>query len=79
VMSTRAMRDVIRRLKSEQRCVVFSSHVMQEVSALCDRIVVIAKGRLAAEGTADELLALTGQTSLEDAFVHLAGPQEEAA
>ena len=79
VMSTRAMRDVIRRLKSEQRCVVFSSHVMQEVSALCDRIVVIAKGRLAAEGTADELLALTGKTSLEDAFVSLAGPQEEAA
>jgi sodium transport system ATP-binding protein len=79
VMSTRAMREVIRRLKSEQRCVVFSSHVMQEVSALCDRIVVIAKGRLAAEGTADELLALTGKTSLEDAFVSLAGPQEEAA
>jgi sodium transport system ATP-binding protein len=79
VMSTRAMRDVIRRLKSEQRCVVFSSHVMQEVSALCDRIVVIAKGRVAAEGSADELLALTGQTSLEDAFVHLVGPQEEAA
>jgi sodium transport system ATP-binding protein len=79
VMSTRAMRDVIRRLKSEQRCVVFSSHVMQEVSALCDRIVVIARGRVAAEGTADELLALTGKESLEDAFVSLVGTQEEAA
>jgi len=79
VMSTRAMRDVIRRLKAEQRCVVFSSHVMQEVSALCDRIVVIALGRVAAEGTPDDLLALTGKTSLEDAFVSLVGLQGAAA
>ena len=79
VMSTRAMRDVIRGLKAEQRCVLFSSHVMQEVSALCDRIVVIAGGRVAAEGTPEELLALTGQASLEDAFVSLVGPQGEAA
>lgn len=79
VMSTRAMREVIRRLKAEQRCVVFSSHVMQEVSALCDRIVVIAQGRVAAEGTSEELLALTGKTSLEDAFVSLVGLQGEAA
>jgi len=79
VMSTRAMRDVIRRLKAEQRCVVFSSHVMQEVSALCDRIVVIAHGRVAAEGTPDDLLAVTGKTSLEDAFVSLVGLQGEAA
>jgi len=79
VMSTRAMRDVIRRLKTEQRCVVFSSHVMQEVSALCDRIVVIAHGRVAAEGTPDDLLAVTGKTSLEDAFVSLVGLQGEAA
>ncbi len=79
VMSTRSMRDVIRRLKAEQRCVLFSSHVMQEVSALCDRIVVIARGQVAAEGTPDELLALTGKASLEDAFVSLVGPQGEAA
>jgi len=78
-MSTRAMRDVIRGLKAEQRCVLFSSHVMQEVSALCDRIVVIAGGRVAAEGTPEELLALTGKASLEDAFVSLVGPQGEAA
>jgi sodium transport system ATP-binding protein len=79
VMSTRAMRDVIRRLKAEHRCVVFSSHVMQEVSALCDRIVVIARGRVAAEGTAENLLEQTGKTTLEDAFVSLVGPQGEAA
>lgn len=79
VMSTRAVRQVIRRLKSEGRCVLFSSHVMQEVSALCDRIVVLAAGRVAAQGTADDLLALTGMTTLEDAFVSLVGPQGIAA
>jgi sodium transport system ATP-binding protein len=78
VMSTRAVRDVIRRLRAEGRCVLFSSHVMQEVSALCDRIIVIAKGRVAAEGSADELLALTGESSLEDAFVALAGQEAPA-
>jgi sodium transport system ATP-binding protein len=79
VMSTRAVREVIRHLKSEGRCVLFSSHVMQEVSALCDRIVVMGRGRVVAEGTADELLALTGMTTLEDAFVSLVGPQGEIA
>jgi len=78
-MSTRAVREVIRRLKAEGRCVLFSSHVMQEVSALCDRIVVMAAGRIVAKGTADELLAITGMGSLEDAFVSLAGPQGAAA
>ena len=79
VMSTRAVRDVIRRLKAEGKCVLFSSHVMQEVSALCDHIVIIASGRVVAEGSADELVALTGKSSLEDAFVSLVGPQGEAA
>ena len=73
VMSTRAVRELIRHLRAEGRCVVFSSHVMQEVSALCDRIVVMGHGRVVAEGTAEELLALTGKTSLEDAFVQLVG------
>ncbi|MCC7032266.1 MAG: ATP-binding cassette domain-containing protein [Acidobacteria bacterium] len=73
VMSTRAVRDIIRRLRAEGRTVVFSSHVMQEVSALCDRIIVIAHGRVVAAGTPDELRAETGQESLEDAFVALAG------
>ena len=71
VMSTRIIRDVIRRLKAEGRCVLLSSHVMQEVSLVCDRIVVIASGRVVAEGTADELLARTHMGTLEDAFVSL--------
>ncbi|MGE0462440.1 MAG: ATP-binding cassette domain-containing protein [Vicinamibacterales bacterium] len=78
VMSTRAVRDIIRRLRAEGRTVVFSSHVMQEVSALCDRIIVIAHGRVVASGTPDELRAQTGHQSLEDAFVALAGLAPEA-
>jgi sodium transport system ATP-binding protein len=78
VMSTRAVRDSIRRLRTDGRCVLFSSHVMQEVSALCDRIIIIARGRVAAEGSAEELLALAGKSSLEDAFVSLAGQEPPA-
>lgn len=69
VMSTRAMRDVVRSLKDEGRCVVYTSHVMQEVAAVCDRIVIVARGRVAAEGTADELRERAGTQGLEDAFV----------
>jgi sodium transport system ATP-binding protein len=76
VMSTRAVRAIIKRLKAEGRCVLFSSHVMQEVSALCDSIVVIAGGRVVAHGTPDELRAKAGYDSLEDAFVALAGSGE---
>ena len=78
VMSTRTVREVIRRLRADGRCVLFSSHVMQEVSALCDRIVVIAKGRVAAHGTPEELVQLTGTSSLEDAFVALTGVEAPA-
>jgi sodium transport system ATP-binding protein len=77
VMSTRAMRELIRGLKRDGRCVLFSSHVMQEVSALCDRIVVIAQGKVVADGTPDELRRLTGRENLEDAFVALSGLEAE--
>ena len=80
VMSTRAVREIIRRLRADGRCVVFSSHVMQEVSALCDSIIVIARGHIVALGTPDELRAQTGYQNLEDAFVALSGlePAPEA-
>src|SRR4029079_17972690 len=73
VMSTRAVREIVRRLRQSGRCVLFSSHVMQEVTALCDSVVVIASGRVVASGTLDELRAQTGLENLEDAFVALAG------
>lgn len=76
VMSTRAMRDVIRRMREDGKCVLFSSHIMQEVSALCDNIVIIAKGEIAAEGSPDALRQQTGQENLEDAFVEVIGSGE---
>ena len=76
VMSTRAMRGVLRRLRDEGRCILFSSHVMQEVAMLCENIVLIANGRVRIEGSPDELTQATGQTSLEDAFVAAIGTAE---
>ncbi|HEY1991496.1 MAG TPA: ATP-binding cassette domain-containing protein [Gammaproteobacteria bacterium] len=77
VMATRALRALIRKLKDAGHCVLFSSHVMQEVAALCDSIVIIAGGRIVARGTPDELRKQTGENDLEEAFVKLVG--EEAA
>ena len=78
VMSTRAVRDIIRAFRAEGRCVLFSSHVMQEVSALCDDIIVIARGRIVASGSPDQLRAQTGRQNLEDAFVALVGLEQGA-
>jgi sodium transport system ATP-binding protein len=76
IMSTRSMRDLIRGLKAQGKCVLFSSHIMQEVAALCDRIVIINKGRAVFSGTPQEVLAATELDSLEDAFVKLIGSEE---
>ncbi len=76
VMTTRAMRGFLRQLRDEGRCVIFSSHIMQEVAALCDRIVIIAKGTVVAAGTADELREQAGEDNLEDAFVKVIGSEE---
>jgi sodium transport system ATP-binding protein len=76
VMTTRSLRRFLSGLRSEGRCVLFSSHVMQEVAALCDRIVVIAHGRVLATGTAAELRSRTGTSTLEDAFVAVIGSDE---
>jgi len=73
VMTTRSLREVIRRLREAGKCVLFSSHVMQEVSHLCDEIVIVAHGRVVAQGTPAQLLEQSGRADLEDAFVHLAG------
>jgi sodium transport system ATP-binding protein len=75
-MSTRAMRQMILRLRDSGKCVVFSSHIMQEVSALCDQVVVVAAGVVAASGTADDLRRTTGKENLEDAFVAAIGTAE---
>ena len=79
IMSTRALREFLRRLRAAGKCLLFSSHVMQEVSALCDRIVILGHGKVVAAGTAAELVAHSGASSLEDAFVALLGSGEGLA
>ncbi len=73
VLATRALRDALRRLRDEQgKCIVFSTHVMQEVQRLCDQVLVMAHGRAVALGTVSELCALAGDDDFEQAFVRLA-------
>ncbi|WP_199099303.1 ATP-binding cassette domain-containing protein [Dyella sp. ASV21] len=79
VMATRALRQFMLHLKAEGRCVLFSSHIMQEVAALCDRIVVIAHGRVVADESPEALREQTGESNLEDAFVKIIGSEEGLA
>lgn len=76
VMSTRAMRQFILRLREEGKCVLFTSHIMQEVAALCDQIVIISGGQVSATGSPDDLRRQTGHQNLEDAFVAALGSEE---
>ena len=76
VMSTRAMRQLIRSMRDRGQCVLFSTHIMQEVSAVCDEVVIVAHGRVVAGGTPDEVRAATGCANLEDAFVAAIGSAE---
>lgn len=71
VITTRAVRKLLQTLKSEGRCVIFSSHLMHEVSGLCDRIIVISQGRVLADGNLAAVLDAGKSHNLEDAFVNL--------
>lgn len=76
VMATRALRELILKLKNEGICILFSSHIMQEVAALCDEIVIIGGGRVVASGTPESLRQSTGEQELEEAFVKAIGSAE---
>ena len=79
VMSTRILRNYLSEFKRKGHCILFSSHVMQEVAALCDRVIIVANGKLAAQGTPQQLCDLAGESLLEDAFVKLIGSDEGVA
>lgn len=76
VMGVRNLRGLLERLRDAGHCVLFSTHVMQEVAALCDEVIVIAHGTVVVSGTADEIRARTGRADLEDAFVSVIGSPE---
>jgi sodium transport system ATP-binding protein len=72
IMSVRLLRATLRRLRSDGRCILMSSHVMAEVEDLSDKVVVLSAGRVVAEGRAAEIVSNTGAPNLEEAFVQLA-------
>ncbi|MGC1388744.1 MAG: ATP-binding cassette domain-containing protein [Steroidobacteraceae bacterium] len=77
VMAIRSLRAMLKHLKSQGRCILFSSHVMQEVAALCDQIVIIGQGRVMAQGTLQSIRERSKTESLEEAFLQVLGPTEE--
>ncbi len=79
VMSNRALREYLRLQKAQGKAVLLSTHIMQEVSALCDRVIIIANGRIKAQGTPQELLQQAASSNLEEAFVQLIGTDEGIA
>ena len=79
VMATRGLREIIRQLAKNGHCILFSSHIMQEVAALCNHIAIISSGSIAMEDTLQNILERTGQSNLEDAFVTATRPQQEQA
>ena len=79
VMAIRGLRNMLQSLKDEGRCILFSSHVMQEVAALCDRVVIIGYGRVLADGTPQAIRDASGTVTLEEAFLHVLGQAETAA
>jgi len=76
VMAIRNLREMLLALKQEGRCVLFSSHVMQEVAALCDRVVIIGHGRVLADETVQSIRERSGAGSLEEAFLQVLGDTE---
>ena len=79
VMSIRTLRRLLFKLKDDGICILFSSHVMQEVSALCDHIFIMAEGKVVAQGSRERLCEISGEENLEDAFVKLIGTDEGIA
>jgi sodium transport system ATP-binding protein len=76
ILTIRALRELLKRLRAEGTCVIFSSHVLEEVRALCDTVVVISEGRIAGQGSATDLCSQTSTACLEDAFVQLTSARE---
>lgn len=78
VITTRAVRHLLRSLRDDGKCVLFSSHLMHEVENLCDRVIIIVAGEVVADGSVQEIVATSDCRTLEDAFVKLTGVEEAA-
>ncbi len=71
VITTRAVRNMLLKLRDQGRCILFSSHLMHEVGGLCDRVLIIAGGEIVADGSVADIISLSGTKTLEDAFINL--------
>jgi sodium transport system ATP-binding protein len=78
IPTVRSLRELLRRLRDAGTCIVFSSHVLEEVRALCDSVVIISNGRLIAQGSQTEICSETNTDSMEEAFVKLTSSQESS-
>ena len=77
VPTLRSLRSTLKQLRDAGVCILFSSHVLGEVQELCDRVVVVAHGRVAGEGTLEEIQAQAGAGSLESTFMRLSDAEWE--
>jgi sodium transport system ATP-binding protein len=77
ILSIRNLRDSLKRMRDKGCCVVFSSHVLEEIQALCDRVVILSSGRVVAEGTISEVCSQTSSPTLEEAFIHVASAENQ--
>ena len=78
ILSIRNLRGSLKRMRNEGRCVVFSSHVLEEIQALCDRVVILCSGKIVAEGTVKEVCRQAGSSTLEEAFIHATSAEKQA-
>ena len=79
IPSVHGLREVLRRMRDRGACIVFSSHVIDEIRALCDKVVIVSRGRVVADGDAAEICRQANRASLEDAFLRLTGREEMAS
>jgi sodium transport system ATP-binding protein len=79
IPSVHGLRDVLRRMRERGACIVFSSHVIDEVRALCDKVVIVSRGRVVADGEAAAICRQAGRATLEAAFLSLTGREERAS
>ena len=79
VLVARTVIKVVQRLREQGKCIIFSTHIMREVERLCDRIGIIHRGRILAEGTLDELVAEYDQPDVEELFFDVIRRHDPAA
>jgi ABC-2 type transport system ATP-binding protein len=77
--ATLALKTLVTTLASEGATILYCSHLLDIVERVCERVLVLARGRIVADGSAGDLLAQTGERTLEAAFTRLTATEGLAA